>query len=261
MTIAQISQLIETVAPLEYQEQFDNAGLCVGNAAAEVTGVLLCLDVNELVVDEAIALGCNLIISHHPAIFSGLKQLTGQNATQRIVQQAIRHNIALYAAHTNLDKVRGGVSEKMCEKLHLIDKNILANQQDSNSGIGLGMIGTLSQPVDSQQFMMNVKQIFGNTYLRYNANYMPRPISRVAVCGGSGKELMSSALRQNADAFITADLKYHDLQSAEPRLLCIDIGHYESEIFTLEIFLDILNKNTTFAVHISKKGKNAVNYI
>ncbi|GHT72625.1 GTP cyclohydrolase 1 type 2 [Bacteroidia bacterium] len=259
MTIAQISQLIETVAPLAYQEHYDNAGLCVGNAAAEVTGILLCLDVSELVVEEAVALGCNLIISHHPVIFSGLKQLTGQNATQRIVQQAIQHNIALYAAHTNLDKIRGGVSEKMCEKLHLTDRKIL--EQADASEIGLGMIGNLSHAVDSRQFMMNVKQIFGNTYLRYNANYTPRAISRVAVCGGSGASLMHSALRQDADAFITADLKYHDLQGAEPRLLCIDVGHYESEIFTLEIFLDILNKNTTFAVHISKQGKNAVNYI
>ncbi|GHT13768.1 GTP cyclohydrolase 1 type 2 [Bacteroidia bacterium] len=364
MTIAQTVKYIEDLAPLAYQESYDNAGLCVGNPAEEVAGVLLCVDVSEEVVGEAVARGCNLIISHHPVIFGGLKRITGQTATQRIVQQALTHNIALYAAHTNVDKIRGGVSEKMCEKLQLTHLQILDPQQDSlykvvtyvplahapkvrqalwdagagnagnyrqcsfaakgegtfcaqpaaqpfvgkagelhhepetrievmvpqhclqnvvnqlvashpyeepaydllplknlNPAVGLGMVGTLPQTMDKQQFLQHLRQIFGTPVLRYNANSSADFITKVAVCGGSGASLVAPAAHC-ADAFISADLKYHDLQNTPPHLLTVDVGHYESEKFVLEFFYDIfIKKNTTFAVLVSDYGKNAVGYL
>ena len=258
MTISQTARLIETFAPLALQEEWDNAGLCVGNAEQEVGGVMLCLDVTEGVVQEAIAQGCNLIVSHHPVIFKGLRQIAGQNAVQRIVEQAIKNNIALYAAHTNLDKVRGGVSEKMCDQLGLLSRQILCAP---NAETGLGMMGCLPKALAVREFVAVVKRVFGARCLRCNSNYALPQIERVAVCGGSGASLMQSAYQQGAQAYISADFKYHDFQAANPDFLCIDIGHYESEIFALQIFLDILNKNTTFAVFISKEGKNSVGYL
>lgn len=127
-TAAQIAAAIEEIAPLHYQESYDNAGFCVGNPQTVATAVMLCVDITEAVIDEAIAAGANMIISHHPVIFKGLKRLTGKTYTERIVEKAIKNNIVLYAAHTNIDSVRGGISEAMADKLGLTNRRILATR-------------------------------------------------------------------------------------------------------------------------------------
>jgi dinuclear metal center YbgI/SA1388 family protein len=126
MKVRDVAKIIEELAPLGYQEGYDNSGLSVGSPNMEVSGILICFDVTEKVVDEAIQKGANLIVSHHPVIFSGLKSITGRNAVERIVLKAIQHNIALYAAHTNLDSVYGGVNDRLCQILGLKNCKVLS---------------------------------------------------------------------------------------------------------------------------------------
>ena len=133
MKIKQVTNFLENIAPLEYQENYDNCGLIVGDAKVEVKGALITLDCTEAVIDEAIATGCNLVIAHHPIIFSGLKKLNGSNYIERTVIKAIKNDIAIYAIHTNLDNVHNGVNAKIAEKTH-VEKNTLVLQILPQSG-------------------------------------------------------------------------------------------------------------------------------
>jgi len=121
MKVKDIANIIEELAPINYQENYDNAGLIVGNENQKVSGIIICLDSTEKVVNEAIAKKCNLIIAHHPIIFNGLKKITGKNYIEKTIIKAIKNNIAIYAAHTNLDNAFNGVSFKMAQKLQLIN--------------------------------------------------------------------------------------------------------------------------------------------
>jgi dinuclear metal center YbgI/SA1388 family protein len=258
-TAAQIVAVLEELAPLHYQESYDNAGFCVGDPQTVVTAALLCVDVTEAVVDEARERGANLIISHHPVIFKGLKQITGKNYTERIVAQAIKHDVLLYAAHTNIDSVRGGVSEAMCERLQLEDTEILAPRASGN-GTGFGMTGRLPSPLPATEFLQRVKTAFGTPCVRHSAP-ASAPVERVAVCGGSGAFLLPDALAADVRAFVSADFKYHDFFDADRRLMLVDVGHYESEQEVVSIFYRCLTKKMpTFAVYLTKHRTNAINY-
>lgn len=261
MLISDIITALEDFAPRAYQESYDNAGLCVGNAQVEACGALLCLDVSEEAIREAIDKNANLIISHHPVIFSGLKQITGSTATERMVQLAIKHDVALYAAHTNLDSVRGGVSEKMCDKLGLKNRSILQPINSELPDVGLGMVGELDKPMQVNDFLRFVKKAFGNTFIRHSTSYQS-DIYKVAVCSGSGSSLISNAISAGADAYVTADLKYHELQSASGRIVAVDVGHYESEIAAVDIFYEVITKKfPNFAAYLSSAAVNPVSYL
>ena len=364
MTVNHITNLIEEQAPVPLQESFDNAGLLVGNAAMEVSGVLLCIDVTEAVIDEAITHNLNLIISHHPLIFRGLKQLTGKNEVQRCVAKAIKNDIAIYAAHTNIDNVLNGVSGKIAEKIGLENIQILVpkentlvklvtfvpvNQVDdvrkalfevgaghisnydecsfnvegygtfragenanpyvgetakqhrepetrvevilpkylinkavnallvahpyeepaydiiqllnSWNTVGLGVVGELPAEMDEMDFLYLLKNKFGLTMLKYTP-LQGKKIKRVAVCGGAGSEFLKDAIRARADVFVSGDFKYHDYFEAENRILIADIGHFESEQFTKDVFYEIITKKMPkFAVRISKVNTNPINYL
>lgn len=261
MTVSDIITALEDFAPRAYQESYDNAGLCVGNAQAEARGALLCLDVTEEVIREAINKNVNLIISHHPVIFSGLKQITGSTATERMVQLAVKHDIALYAAHTNLDSVRGGVSEKMCDKLGLKNRRILQPISNEQPNVGLGMVGELDKPMKVNDFLHFVKKAFGNTFIKYSTPCKP-DICKIAVCSGSGSSLINNAILSGADAYITGDLKYHELQNASGRIVAVDVGHYESEIAAVDIFYEVITRKfTNFAAYLSSVATNTVNYL
>ena len=258
LTAAQVTAAIEEMAPLHYQETYDNAGFCVGHPQTGVTGVLLCVDVTEAVLDEALQTGANLIISHHPVIFKGLKQLTGHTRTERIVEKAIKNNLVLYAAHTNIDSIRGGVSEAMAEKLQLQNRQILAPKEDGS--IGYGLLGDLPAALPAKDFLQLVKTNFHTPCIRYSQP-PATAISRVAVCGGSGAFLLNDSLAAGAAAFVSADFKYHDFFDAGNRLLIADIGHYESEKDVLDIFYHCLTKKMpNFAVRLTKNDTNAINY-
>ncbi|MBK8426098.1 MAG: Nif3-like dinuclear metal center hexameric protein [Lewinellaceae bacterium] len=243
------------------QESYDNAGLIVGDPGQEVTGILFCLDSTEAVVEEALALGCNLVIAHHPIVFRGLKRFNGSTYVERTVMQAIRQGVALYAIHTNLDNVyRQGVNAKIAEKLGLTDTRILL-PRPGEVEIGAGLIGFLPEPVAETDFLLQVKTALRVSCMRHTA-LRNRPVRSVAVCGGSGSFLLPEALRAGADVFVTADFKYHEFFDAEGRLVIADIGHYESEQFTIELLYQIIReKFPTFALHCTKVNTNPVFYL
>ena len=262
MKIIEVTNFLEQYAPLEYQETYDNCGLIIGDANAEVKGVLITLDCIESVIDEAIATGCNLIVAHHPIIFSGLKKINGKNYIERAVIKAIKNDIAIYAIHTNLDNVHNGVSAKIADKLGLENCKVLAPKQELNSDlVGSGIIGELNIPVDSQVFLKNLKQNMQADCVRYTA-LVKDEIKTVVVCGGSGSFLLNNAIAAKADIFITADFKYHEFFDTENKIVIADIGHYESEQFTKDLIYDLLVKNfTKFAVRLSKENTNPIKYL
>ncbi len=252
----------ERTAPLRLQESYDNAGLQVGDPEAEITGVLICLDVTEKVIEEAIGLGYNLVLSHHPLIFKSLHHLTGQTSSERCVMKALRNHIAVYSAHTNLDSVLHGVSAKMAERLGLQACHFLSPSQKSETQwpAGLGMVGNLPDEMDEYTFLTFVKSSFAAKTLRHSA-LRGKNVRKVALCGGSGAEFLEDAVREGADAYLTADVKYHQFQQADGRLLFIDAGHYETEQFTKELLYGFLSKNIpNFAVRISEQCENPVKY-
>lgn len=237
--IRDITSSIEEFAPRNLQESYDNAGLQVGDPQADVTGVLLCLDVTEEILAEAIARECNLIVSHHPLIFHGLKNLTGSNPTQRIVIEAIRNGITIYSAHTNLDSTWDGVSHEMARRLNITEISVL-EPQPADPRTGLGVIGNIT-PTPKIEFLRKIKETFSVQALRYSAQSPALVIRRVALCGGAGASLITSAIARKADILITGDVKYHDFTSFGHEIIIADIGHYESELCSREILFRIIH--------------------
>ncbi|MCX6181157.1 MAG: Nif3-like dinuclear metal center hexameric protein [Bacteroidetes bacterium] len=260
MIIATIIQVLEEWAPPQYQESYDNVGLLTGDKNAEVKGVLVCLDCTEEVIEEAIALGANMVIAHHPIIFSGLKKLTGANYIERTVIKAIKNDIAIYAIHTNLDNVLHGVNAKICALLEIQNKRILQVKRGI-AEVGSGMIGELNTPLNTKDFLQKIKIAFSAGSVRYTS-VLKDKVSRIAVCGGSGSFLLKDAIEQGADIFLSSDFKYHQFFDAENRIVIVDIGHYEAEKFTKELICEFLReKFPTFALHLSKINTNPVNYL
>ena len=262
MKIKQVTTFLEEFAPLEYQESYDNCGLIVGDAKSAVKGALITLDCTEEIVDEAIATGCNLIIAHHPIIFSGLKKLNGSNYIERTVIKAIKNDIAIYAFHTNLDNVHNGVSAKIADKIGLVNCKVLTPKFTENRQlIGSGIVGELKNPINSTEFLKFVKSTMQTDCIRHTS-IVKDEIKKVAVCGGSGSFLLKNAIEEKADIFITADFKYHEFFDAENHIIIADIGHYESEQFTKELIYDLLTKKfTKFAFQLSKANTNPIKYL
>ena len=364
MKLREITDCIEAFAPLAYQESYDNAGLLCGNKNMDITSALICIDSTEEVIDEAIELGCNLVIAHHPIVFKGLKKFNGANYVERVIIKAIQHNVAIYAAHTNLDNVHNGVNAKIAQKLGLVNCRVLSPQKnilkklitfcpsdkaenvrkalfEAGAGgigkydecsfnsegfgtfragkgtnpfvgeigkqhkeleqrietvfptyleskvlkalfsshpyeevaydiynlnnevntLGAGMIGELENDLKEEAFLAFVKEKMHALGIRYTA-LRNKPIKKVAICGGSGSFLLEVAIKAGADIFISADFKYHQFFDAENRIVIADIGHYESEQYTMELFSDLLKENfNTFALHLSKINTNPINYL
>jgi dinuclear metal center YbgI/SA1388 family protein len=363
MQIAVVLAHLESIAPLSYQEKYDNAGLLTGNGSWECSGVLVTLDVSEAVVEEAITRKCNLIVAHHPIIFEGLKKITGRNYVERTVISAIRNGIAIYAIHTNLDNIASGVNGRMAEKLGLVNcRPLLPREgtllklfcfvptdhldrvrdaifaagaghighygetsfntggvgtfqggadthpfvgrpgvreevqetrlevilpaymrgrvveamisahpyeevaydivglQNIDQGVGSGLIGDLPEPLAEEVFLARIKELFRLIVLRHTP-LTGRPVKTCALCGGAGSFLISKALAIGANFYITSDVKYHEFFDADGRLVIADIGHYESEQFTIDLLFEVLReKFPSFAVLKSGLVTNPVNY-
>lgn len=361
--VKEIIHCIENFAPVVFQENYDNTGLQVGSFLNEVTGVILALDVTELVIDEAIQLKSNLIISHHPLIFRGIKNITENNYITRIIIKAVKHDISIYSCHTNIDNCDTGVNRKIAEKLGLQNIKVLkpntgnlcklvffvptdhaerlrkvifevgaghigkydccsfnssgsgtfrASEQakpfvgeinkihtepeirietifpkhlehkiisamvkahpyeevaydiyplaNSNPTVGAGAVGSFVTPIDGNSFLSLVKRTFQIPTIRHS-DLINKPISKVALCGGSGSFLLDDAIQSGAEAFITSDIKYHQFFDSDQKIIIVDIGHYESEQYTLEIFYDLLMKNfSNFAIYFTKVKTNPINY-
>ena len=259
MTIKNVSDYIEKIAPLNQSEDFDNVGLLIGNEMTEVKGVLVTLDTLEETVDEAIRMNCNLIVSFHPIIFDGLKKINGNSYVEKVVLKAIQNNIAIYATHTALDNSNVGVSAKMCEVLGLKNYNILIPKEDEN--IGMGMIGDLPEPMQEEDFLKFTKKTFKTNWIRFSSK-IGKSVKKIAVLGGSGSFAISNAIQKKADVYISADFKYHDFFKAEGKILLIDVGHYESEQFTKNLLVEYLTKKfTSFAIILSEKSTNPIYYL
>lgn len=242
MKIGEVAAALERFAPLPLQEDYDNAGLQTGLTEAEVSGALLCLDVTEQIVDEAVRLGCNLIVSHHPLIFHKLARISDADYVQRTVMKAIKNDVAIIAMHTNMDAARGGVNFKIAEKMGLKDVDFIGKRQEIG-GVegGEGVIGTLAEPLAADDFIIMLKQRFDVECVQAN-ELLRRPIRRVALCGGAGSFLLGEALRQGADAFVTGEMHYHEFFGHEQQVQIAVIGHYQSEQFTKEIFKQIIEE-------------------
>ena len=221
----------------------------VGDTGRDIQSVLLTTDITEAVVTEAVERGCQLIISHHPLLFHGLKQVCGQTPQARIVEMAIKNNIAIYSAHTNLDSVEGGINTKLAEKLGLTDIRLLTES-------GLGAIGQLTKPMNYLDFIEHIRDILESTYVRYTRPVKDQ-IQTVALCGGSGAEFIETAIEQGADVYLTADVKYHEFQDADGRIGLIDIDHWISERHARDIFADILAP-LGVKTYISKNDKTPI---
>lgn len=261
MRISEILAVLESVAPPQLQESYDNAGLIVGEPEQEATGVLFCLDSTEAVVAEAVRKGCNLIVAHHPIVFKGLKRINGTTYVERTVIRSIRDGMAIYAIHTNLDNVyHRGVNARIAQKIGLTQTRILAPKQGMEE-TGAGLIGELPSAMDEAEFLGMIKTAFRAGCVRHTA-LCGKPVSRVAVCGGSGSFLLPEALRARADAFVSSDFKYHEFFDAEGKLVIADIGHFESEQFTIELLYEIIReKFPTFALHCTEVNTNPVYYL
>lgn len=363
MKLSLITRYLESLAPLSYQESYDNSGLLVGDPEKEVHGAIVALDCTEAIVDEAIANNCNLIITHHPIVFKGLKKLNGKTYVERVIIKAIQHNIALYAIHTNLDSMAEGVNKVICDRLGILNTKILSPKSgvlkklvtfcpiaqangvrealfeaggghignysdcsfnsegfgtfkgaaDSNpfagtpgvlhtepevrielifkapderkillallenhpyeevaydiyplenklQTVGAGMIGWLDQELDGYEFLQRVQHRMQASVIRHT-EMRPGKIKKVAVCGGSGSFLLKDAIAAGADAFVTADFKYHEFFDAEQKLMIADIGHFESEQFTSAFLVDTLQKKfPEFLFQHTRISTNPVSY-
>lgn len=238
MLLKDVVQTLERFAPLPLQESYDNAGLQIGLTEAEdVSGVLVCLDVTEDVVSEAIARGCNLIVAHHPLLFRPLRHITQATQPERVVRLALRAGIAIYAAHTNLDNASGGVCARMAAQIGLANTAPLEALNDK--GDGSGLLGELQNPLSIDEFLALVKLRFGSACVRHN-HYLRNRITRVALCGGAGEGLIEAARHAGAEAFVTGEIGYHRFFGLESEMLLCAIGHYESERFTIPLLREII---------------------
>ena len=239
--IKDVISALECFAPLPLQCDYDNAGLQVGLTEAEVSGVLLCLDITEAIVLEAEKKGCNMIVSHHPLIFRKLRQVTDADYVQRSVMMAIQKGITIVSMHTNLDAAEGGVNYMIARKLDAIDVQLFDAHEVNGVKGGEGVMATLAEPLSAQQLIEKVKEAFGAERIMAN-ELLERPIRKVAICGGAGSDVLGNALRHGADAFITGEMSYHMFFGLEQQLQLLVFGHYETEQFTPQLLKEIITE-------------------
>ena len=259
--IKEVLSALEQFAPLPLQESWDNAGLQIGLTEAEVSGALLCLDVNEKIIDEAVRKGCNLVVSHHPLLFRGLKQVSDANYVQRTVWKAIREGICVVSMHTNLDNAKGGVNFKIAERLGLQDVQFFVPKTVGQIEGGSGVTGLLPHPMVSCDFVLHVKKQMEAESAMCN-ELLRRPIRKVAICGGAGDFLLDEAVRLGADAFLTGEMHYHQYFGYEQQIQICVIGHYESEHFTCELFQQIIHEACPgVRTEIAETNTNPIHYL
>ncbi len=262
MKIKEVIGALEQFAPLPLQADYDNAGLQVGLTEVEVSGALLCLDVTPKIVDEAVACGCNLIVSHHPLIFHKLAHITDEDEVQVTIRKAIENHVTVVSMHTNMDSAQGGVNHKIAEKLGLNDLRFFGKQNivDGVQG-GDGVIGELDESIAADDLIIMLKRNFDVECVMAN-ELLRRPISKIAVCGGAGSFLLDDAIAAGADAFITGEMHYHEYFGRNQQIQIAVIGHYQSEQYTNEIFKTIIeDKCPGVECKLTKINTNPIIYL
>jgi dinuclear metal center YbgI/SA1388 family protein len=236
--IKEVIAALEQFAPLPLQEDYDNAGLQLGLTEAEVSGALLCLDVTEETVAEAVEKGCNLVVSHHPLLFRGLKQIVDADSVQRTVKMAIKNDVTIVSMHTNLDNAVGGVNWKIAERLGLEVRDTRCEMRGEKCGL---YVGTFAKPLSANDFISLLKTRMEAQCVMTN-ELLKREIRKVAICGGAGSFMLDDAIAQGADAFVTGEMHYHEYFGHDQEIQIAVIGHYESEHFTNELFREIIER-------------------
>jgi len=248
MRVGDITQVLEDFAPLRIQENWDNSGLIIGSADDEVHGVMLGFDCTPELIREAVEKGCDMVVTHHPLIFKGIRRINAGDPVGAAVMLAVRHGVAVYAAHTTADKVMAGVSGAMARRLSLQNVSIMVPEEDGT--VGLGCLGDFPQPMTGAEALAYVREKFGLKVIR-SSKPLETPITRVALLGGSGGGEIPLALSRGAQLYITADISYHNFFTPEG-FMVMDIGHFESEVEIVDIFLAEIRKNfPTFASYKS----------
>lgn len=258
MKVKAIMNTLEHFAPLPLQEDYDNAGLQTGLQEAEVSRVLLCLDVTESVLTEAMEKGCNLIVAHHPLLFHPLHCVSDRTQAERCTRIAIKHDIAIYAAHTNLDNARNGVNFEIARRIGLQDVDFL---QPKNGTEGSGLTGWLPKAEEPKEFLLRIKDLFHVDCLEHNA-LLNRPIRNVALCGGAGDFLLNDAVKAGADAFLTGEMHYHTFFGWEDVIQIGVLGHYQSELSTIHLLHDILHEALPeLPLVLTETNTNPISYL
>lgn len=256
-----ITDSIEAVAPLSLQEEWDNSGYQLGNPDAECAGVLLCVDLTEEIVAEAVSKGCNLVVTHHPLMFRGVKQILGRNRVERVIAEAIRAGLTVYSSHTSVDNSAEGISVVMARVLGLKNIRVLVPSRAGN-GSGLGAVGDLETPLTHLALVEKVKEAFDVPVARCSRPDEGKTVTRVALCGGAGTEFLPAAIAAGAQAYISSDSKLNQFIDWADDIFLTDIGHFEAEKCARRIFYDaICEKFRNFAVYYSEIEKNPIYYI
>ena len=261
MKIKEVIAALEQFAPLPLQEDYDNAGLQLGLTEAEVSGALLCLDVTEETVAEAVEKGCNLVVSHHPLLFRGLKQIVDADSVQRTVKMAIKNDVTIVSMHTNLDNAVGGVNWKIAEKLGLETGRQGVQGVQGVQGEKCGLyVGTFAKPLSANDFISLLKTRMEAQCVMTN-ELLKREIRKVAICGGAGSFMLDDAIAQGADAFVAGEMHYHEYFGHDQEIQIAVIGHYESEHFTNELFREIIERECKgVRCVMAESQKNPVRY-
>ena len=261
MKISEVLSFLEKKYPLHYQEDFDNCGVQCGDKEQEITGVLICFEMSDETIDEAIRRNANLVISHHPLILrKGIFKIEPTNRVGRIICRALENRMVLYSMHTNLDSAVGGVNDTFAAKLGLQNVQVLSTIE-GETNVGLGRIGDLPEALPAKVFLLRLKETLGLQVVRYYGN-IDGAVRRVAVLGGGGSSFIGQALAAGADVYVTGDVKYHDFHSADRKMLIADIGHFESEHFIKEIIFNELKENfNTFAVSLAESEKMQISIL
>ena len=233
LTVGEIEKLLKSEIPMELAESWDNVGLLVGDRDREVRRVLVALDATDSVIDEAIDNYIDLIVTHHPVIFGGLKSITKDKCGN--IYRLIEKGISVFSAHTNFDKLEVGTSAVLADKLCLKNTEVLSSN-------GFGRIGELENPILFDTYICIIKNILGLDYVNV-VGEMKKPIKKVAVCGGSGSEFLEVAFRKGADLYISGDVTYHNAQRArELGINWVDATHYASENISMKNLKEIVDK-------------------
>lgn len=267
VTLGDIISMIERIAPLDLQESYDNTGWQLlaspEGVSAVCTGVMTCVDATETIVDEAADADCNLLLTHHPVLFRGQKSFTGTTQVQRVIMKAMRRGVSIYSCHTAIDSAPGGVSATIAKRIGLQDVEVLSPIQ-GRADAGLGVIGTLPAPgLTPGELAERVKSALQSPVVRCTRPTDPlKPLTRVALCGGSGSEFIQLAVDKGAEAYITSDVKHHDFVDHTPDIFIVDVGHYEAEACTKDIFHHAITEIfPNFAVRYPKTEKNPIIYL
>lgn len=267
VTLGDVIAAIEEVAPKSLQESWDNTGWQLltprQGASAACTAVLTCVDVTESIVEEAATQGLNLIVSHHPVLFKGQKSLTGATQVERVILEAMRRGVSIYSSHTALDSApEVGISWEIGRRIGLTDMEVLAPSA-ANPEAGLGVIGNLPDDLTPGEFAERVKSALGiPVAVCSRPDDSRRPLRRVALCGGSGGEFLTEAIARGAEAYVSSDMRHHDIVDYCGDIFIVNIGHHEAERCAKDIFYHAITKKIpNFAVKSSEVERDPVVYL